>query len=126
MRRSAATILSALVVAAVAAGGSAAAASAPDPPPGFKFCGWHEFAGGGWTYDEPEGGGAFTRLYARDMKCRIARRNFKKVDYGSEPPYRPRLAGYRCREIESRHAYSDVKCAKKQRRGVAFRWQTGP
>jgi hypothetical protein len=102
----------------------ASPASAQDTPKGFKFCGWQDFETGGWTYDDPEPG-AYLALYARKMTCRIARRNYKKVEYEESPPYRSRLPGYRCREVESRHEYSDVQCTKRERPRVAFRWQTG-
>lgn len=65
----------------------------------------------------------YIALFARKMTCRSARRNYNRVRYNEEG--RPVRRGYRCREIDSGYEYSDVRCAKRGRPKVAFRWQTG-
>jgi hypothetical protein len=103
----------------------AAAQDDVDVPRGYEFCGWQMLGeGGGWTYDDPEPG-AYLRLFAREMSCRTARRKYKKVDYEATPPYRVRLRGYRCVELDDDYEYSDTRCSKKRRKKVALRWQTG-
>ena len=91
--------------------------------PSERFCGWRDLSGGGWTMRQPEPG-AFVRLFARKLTCRTARRAYGSIEYEDEPPYRPVLAGYRCRELESRYEYSDVRCVKRGGR-ASLRYQTG-
>jgi hypothetical protein len=88
-----------------------------------RFCGWRDLVNGGWTMGEPDPG-AYSRLFARKMTCRAARRAYSALDYEQEPPYRPILAGYGCRELESAYEYSDVRCARNGSQ-AAFRYQTG-
>jgi hypothetical protein len=105
----------------------AAEPPADDMPslPGYRFCGWRKFTrAGGWTLTNP-GSGAYTILFARKMTCKQARRNMKRVRYSTKPPYRPRRAGYRCVRLENGYEYSDVRCSKRERKRVAFRYQTG-
>ncbi|MDA0168924.1 hypothetical protein OJ998_07495 [Solirubrobacter taibaiensis] len=93
-------------------------------PVGYEFCGWLNLGEGTWTYGDPEDG-AWLRLFARDMTCRSARRNYGRVRYTQRPPYRPVKPGYRCRTLDSDYEYGDVRCAKQGKSRVAFRWQTG-
>lgn len=95
-----------------------------DPPRGFEFCGWKDLVDGGWTYDDPEPG-AYLRLFARKMSCRTARRKYRQVRYEQEPPYRPRLRGYRCKTLDRSWEYADVRCSKRGHPNVSVRWQTG-
>jgi hypothetical protein len=110
-----ATIVGALVI--------AAPASASDEPRGFDFCGWKDFVNGGWTFVDPADG-AFLRLYSRNMSCRIARRNYRKLTFPA-PEHVARLAGYRCREVERGYEYSDAQFSNKGRRRAALRYETG-
>jgi hypothetical protein len=88
-----------------------------------RFCGWRDLANGGWTMGTPDRG-AYSRLFARKMPCRAARRAYNALDYEQEPPYRPILAGYGCHELESGYEYSDVRCARLGS-DASFRYQTG-
>lgn len=99
----------------------------PDPPHlrGYRFCGWRKFTTRNiWTFKGPEPG-AFTAMYTKGLTCHIARRNYAKVSYGTKRPYRARISGYRCKTMHKRWEYSDIRCAKKGRHGVAFRYQSG-
>jgi hypothetical protein len=112
----------AIALTTLAASTLAATANTQATPRGYEFCGW-QVVGGGWTYEEPDPG-AYLRLYARRMTCRSARRNFARVRY-PPPDYKPRRQGYRCAYLERRHEYADIRCSKRGRRKVSFRWQTG-
>jgi len=108
---------------------SAANAADPDPaeftPHGYEFCGWQDYANGGWAMEWSDDlAGVYLVAFAHGMSCRAARRNIKRVRYSKVPPYRPLRAGYRCRTLESAHEYSDIRCVKK---GASrkFRFQTG-
>ena len=114
----------ALALAALLIPAAARAAQDDDTPRGYRFCGWKDFADGGWTYEEPEPG-AFLRLYARKMSCRTARRKHRRVRYERTAPYRAKLKGYRCVQLEQGYEYADIRCARKHRKKVALRWQTG-
>jgi len=107
----------------------AAHAVAPDPekftPPGYDFCGWQDFANGGWTMEWTEDlAGAYLVAFADNMSCQAARRNVKRVRFAKSPPFRPLRPGYRCQTLESAHEYSDVRCVKKGG-SRKFRYQTG-
>jgi len=95
-----------------------------DTPPGYEFCGWKDLVNGGWTYENPDDG-AYLRLFARKMTCRTARRKYRRVRYEQTPPYRAKLKGYRCVELDDGYEYSGMRCSKKGRPKVALRWQTG-
>jgi hypothetical protein len=69
--------------------------------------------------------GAYLVLFARKMTCRSARRNYARMHYTQTPPYRPVRNGYRCKTLDSGYEYTDVRCAKRGRPRVAFRFQTG-
>ncbi len=121
----------AVVVALVSLFGLPCAAIAADPDPdeftpqGYEFCGWQDFARGGWTMEWSEDlRGAYLVAFADGMSCRAARRNVKSVRYTKTPPYRPLRSGYRCRTLESGYEYSDVRCVK-QGGSRKFRYQTG-
>ena len=98
----------------------------PDPdeftPPGYAFCGWRDYQNGGWLMEwDDRLYGAGTVLFARDMTCRSARRNFARVRHGQQPT----RAGYRCAVIGRDYEFADVRCTKVGRPRVAFRYQTG-
>lgn len=101
---------------------TAAAQDPGDEPAGYEFCGWSDFDGG-WSDSPPDG--AYVVLFARGMSCTAARRNYRRVRYTRSPPYRPVRTGYRCRTLESAYEFSDVRCTKRGRSSVAFRWRTG-
>jgi hypothetical protein len=88
-----------------------------------RFCGWRDLASGGWTMGPPDAG-AFLRLFGRRMSCRTARWDYGDLHYEDFPPYRPVLAGYTCRELDSGYEYSDVRC-RRDGSDAAFRFQTG-
>ncbi len=106
---------------------SAANGAVPDPdkftPKGYRFCGWQDFAKGGWAMNwRDDLSGVYLRAFADGMSCRAARRNIKR--YQKAPNSWPRRAGYRCRTVESSHEYLDKRCVKKG--GTRkFRYQTG-
>jgi len=119
-----AAVLTALALAAPAA------AQDPDPedftPVGYDFCGWRDFAGGGWVMEwDDDLAGTFSIAFAREMTCRAARRNIARVRYTRTPPYRPTRRGYRCLTLESALEYSDVRCSRRGSPSVAFRYRTG-
>jgi hypothetical protein len=93
-------------------------------PVGYEFCGWLDFESESWQYDEPAPG-AWLRLFARKMSCDAAQRNYARTRYTQTPPYRPVRMGYRCTTLDDDLEYSDVRCSKRRRPRVAFRWQTG-
>jgi len=108
---------------------SIAAAAAPDPdkftPRGYEFCGWQDFAGGGWAMEWSENlAGAYLVAFADGMSCTSARRNVKKMRSTKKPPYRPLRDGYRCVRLKSGHEYADVRCVKVGG-SRKFRFQTG-
>jgi hypothetical protein len=109
---------------------SVASAQDPDPdeftPPGYEFCGWRDPERGGWAMEwDDRLAGACTVLFARRMSCRAARTNYRRLRYTRTPPYEPRRAGYRCEELRSGYEFTDVRCAKRGRPRVAFRYQSG-
>jgi len=112
-----------LVVPAVAHGAD------PDPaqftPRGYEFCGWLNFGTRGWEMQwDDDLAGAYTVLFAGGMSCDAARRNYAKLRYGKQPPYRAVRAGYRCQPLRKAHEFLDVRCTRKTG-GVKFRYQTG-
>jgi hypothetical protein len=113
-----------LAVAVLVAGAATASAQSIDVPRGYKFCGWKDLIYGGWTYEDPEPG-VYTRLFARKKSCGTARRNYRRVGYTNEPAYRPTLRGHRCKTLEQRHEYADVRCSRMDRPKASVRWQTG-
>ena len=101
----------------------------PDYPHlrGYRFCGWRKFNRRNsniWTFKGPAPG-VFTAMFAKGLSCHIARRNYAKITYGTKAPYRVRVGGYRCKTMHKRWEYNDIRCAKKGRHGVAFRYQAG-
>ena len=118
MKSALATCLAAALLAAPAA------AQDVQVPRGYKFCGWRDYVSGGWTYEDP-GPGAFTRLFARKMSCRTARRKFRRVHYVADPPYEPQLKGYRCVHLKRSYEYVDDRCTRRGRPKIALRWQAG-
>lgn len=123
-----------LLVAAVVMGSllvpATAVAQDPDPdeftPVGYEFCGWRDFVSGSWEMEwNDELFGAYSRLFARNMTCRSARRNYVRMRYTQTPPYRPVRLGYRCKTLDRDYEYSDVRCSKRGRPRLAFRYQTG-
>jgi hypothetical protein len=118
------TLVVAAILALAFAIPSTAAAQEPDfTPVGYTFCGWKDFTTGHWV-DEPEDG-VWERLFARNMTCRTAKKNFGRLRYTQTPPYRPVKAGYRCVTLDQDYEYGDVRCSKKGRPRVAFRVQSG-
>jgi hypothetical protein len=102
----------------------------PDPeeftPPGYAFCGWRDFENGGWVTEwDDRLSGASTVLFARQMTCPSARRNFARLKYTKKPPYRAVRTGYRCTELRRGYEFTDVRCTKQGRPKVAFRFQSG-
>jgi|SRR5215208_1840032 len=95
-----------------------------DTPSAYTFCGWLDFWTQTFRYDDPEPG-AYLALYARKMTCPSARRNYKRVRYDDAPPYQPIRRGYRCVTLKDGYEYADIRCSKKGKPKVAFRWQTG-
>jgi hypothetical protein len=119
--------LGVLAVVVLAAWAPTARAQTPEEdfvPQGYDFCGWRDFESGGWTYDDPPPG-VWARLFARNMTCRTARRHYKRTRSTQTPPYRHVRIGYRCKTLDSDYEYSDVRCSKKGRPRVAYRFQTG-
>ncbi len=105
---------------------SMANAADPDPeeftPTGYEFCGWQDFANGGWAMEWSEDlAGAYLVAFTRGMSCHAARRNVKRVRFSNNRPIR---AGYRCRTLGSGHEFLDVRCIKKGG-SRKFRYQTG-
>ena len=130
MRRYPKATLSAVLIAA-ALGGPAPTAGAADPdpdeftPPGYEFCGWRDYANGGWAMEwNDDLYGAYLIAYADGMSCRAARRNVTRIRYAKSPPYAPSRPGYRCKRLKQAHEYSDVRCVKKGG-SRTFRFQTG-
>lgn len=117
-------VITGLLLAAFVAAPAAAQSGDVEVPPGYKFCGWKDYADGGWTYEDP-GAGAFIRLFARKMSCRTARQKYKKVRYGTKPPYSPRLKNYRCVRLEQGYEYEDARCSRRGHPRLAIRWQAG-
>lgn len=116
--------LLALVPALVLTLASSAGAQDPDfTPVGYTFCGWRDYETGRWTKDDPAPG-TWERLFARDMSCRSARRNYGRLRVTQTPPYRVVKAGYRCLTLDSDTEYGDVRCSKHGRARVAFRVQS--
>jgi len=122
-------VLTAVVAFVAVALPCVAQAAEPDPadftPPGYEFCGWQDFATGGWAMQWSDDlSGAYLVLFADGMSCRSARRNYSTLRHAKRPPYQPLRAGYRCRTLKSAHEFLDVRCVKK---GGArkFRYQTG-
>ena len=102
----------------------------PDPdeftPVGYEFCGWRDFEFGGWEMEwEDRLSGAYLVLFARNMTCRSARRNYVRTRTTQTPPHRLVRKGYRCTTLDSDYEYSDVRCSKRGRPRLAFRFQTG-
>lgn len=111
--------------------GSASVAIAADPDPakftprGYEFCGWQDFAYGGWEMEwSEELRGVYLVAFADGMSCAAARRNIKRMRYSKHAPFRPLRTGYRCRTLQSGHEYSDVRCVKLGG-SRKFRFQTG-
>ena len=92
-------------------------------PEGYELCGYKDYVNGGWTFDPADG--ASTVLYARGVSCRSAKRNYGRLRYGHKPPYRPFVAGYRCRELKRGYEFTDVRCLKRGSRSRGFRYQSG-
>jgi hypothetical protein len=102
----------------------------PDPeeftPVGYEFCGWRDLQNGRWVMEwDDDLQGASLIAFARDMTCRVARRNVLGVRYTNTTPRRPVRKGYRCAVLEDRHEYQDVRCTKLGRSSVAFRYRAG-
>ncbi len=121
--------LSVALLFCVLATASAANAADPDPdeftPPGYEFCGWQDFANGGWAMGwSDELSGAYLVAFADGMSCTAARRNIKRMRNSKKAPFRPIRTGYRCRTLKSAHEYSDVRCVKTDG-SRKFRLQTG-
>jgi len=118
----------AVVLFCVLAFPSAANAADPDPdeftPSGYEFCGWQDFANGGWAMEwNDDLAGAYLVAFTHGMSCPAARRNIRRIRF-SKSSGRPIRPGYRCRTLESAHEYLDVRCVKKG--GTRkFRYQTG-
>jgi len=112
----------------IAAFPSAAQAADPDPaeftPRGYDFCGWQDFANGGWAMEWSDDlSGAYLVAFADGISCTTARRNIKRVRFSSRTG-KPVRAGYRCRTLASAHEFYDVRCVKIG--GTRkFRYQTG-
>lgn len=117
-----------VVLLCVLASAPVAKAADPDPaeftPRGYEFCGWQDFASGGWAMEwSEELRGVYLVAFADGMSCTAARRNIKRVRYSTKTRA-PVRAGYRCRTLVSEHEYSDVRCVKTG--GTRkFRFQTG-
>ena len=92
-------------------------------PPGYDFCGWRDYERGGWAMRwEDRLAGASTTLFARRMTCRSARRNYARTSFAGGAPVR---AGYRCVELARGYEFLDVRCSKRGRPRMAYRFQTG-
>ena len=114
-----------LVVALAAVTPPAWAQEDPDfTPVGYEFCGWRDFQSGGWTFEEPDPG-VWERLFARGMTCRSARSNYGRLRYTQTPPFRPVKAGYRCVTLDDDLEYHSIRCSKRGRPRVAFRFEGG-
>ena len=108
---------------------SSAYGADPDPleftPRGYEFCGWRDLTSGGWAMQwRDELSGAFLVLFADDISCQAARRNYTKLRHSTKPPYRPIRAGYRRLTLKRAHEYLDVRCVKRGS-SAKFRYQTG-
>lgn len=117
-------LLTLLCVAAIPAATYAAADPDPDEftPPGYEFCGWQDFAAGGWALEWSEDlAGAYLVAFADGISCSAARKNVKRVRFRKSRPYR---AGYRCQTLRQAHEFLDVRCTKLGGSGK-FRYQTG-
>lgn len=106
-----------------------AIAADPDPhkftPPGYEFCGWQNFATGGWEMQwRDDLAGAYLVAFAAGMSCHAARRNVVRMRNSKIRPYRPLRTGYRCRRLATAHEFSDVRCTKIGAT-AKFRFQTG-
>ena len=121
----AARTLIVLVLATLALVAPASAQTEEDfTPVGYEFCGWWDFDDREWTFDDPEPG-VWTRLFARKMTCKSARRNYGRLRYTQTPPFRPVKPGYKCATLDDDLEYSDVRCSKKGSARVSFRYQGG-
>ncbi len=106
-----------------------ASAQDPDPdeftPPGYEFCGWKDYANGGWAMEWSDDlAGAYTVAFADGMSCQAARRNVTRTKYTRNAPYRPYRTGYTCKQLKVAHEFADVRCVKRGSTGK-FRFQTG-
>jgi hypothetical protein len=111
-----------LCVAAVPAAFAADRDPGEFTPPGYEFCGWQDFADGGWAMEWSDDlSGAYLVAFADGISCQAARKNIKRVHHRRSGPYR---AGYKCQTLTSAHEFLDVRCVKRNGNDK-LRYQTG-